>query len=291
MKIDKELANIFANLKYDNDIYYVYVGDVDSKFSDYTQDQLFTLEDNSWWFKYRAEVIHNIFKKFMDKDKITIDIGGGNGFTTRFMEEQNAKTVLLEPSLGACKNANKRGLNNVVCGTLSENDVFDNSIPQAMLLDVLEHIEDDETFLCLLNKKLQSGGGILVTVPAFSCLWSSEDDSAGHYRRYNYKQLRNIAEKCGFEVKYENYFFSFAFLPILLIRVFLEKIGILKKSSSRSEKELREIAEKQFKERKGIVGTILSFLEKIEIKRLINGSKIKFGSSLICVLEKKSAAL
>ena len=128
----------------------------------------------------------------------------------------------------------------------------------------------------------------MLTAPPFNSLGSSEDDSIGHYRRYSQKQLRNLAEKCGFEVKYENYFFSFAFLPILLVRVFLEKIGILKKTSVRSKQELNEIAEKQHKERKGIVGAFLSFLEKIEIKRLINGSKIKFGSSLICVLTKKT---
>lgn len=114
------------------------------------------------------------------------------------MQEQNAEMVLLKPTLEVCKNAKKRGLNNAVCGALSENDVFDNAIPQAMLLDVLEHIENDEDFLRLLYKKLEPDGKVLITVPAFKCLWSNEDVSAGHFRRYRDKQLKNVAEKCGF---------------------------------------------------------------------------------------------
>ena len=159
MKTDNELTDIFAKLEYKDEIYNTCIGDIDTQLSDDTQNRMFMLEDSSWWFKYRAEVIHSIFEKFMDKEKMTVDIGGGNGFTTKFMEERNAKMALLEPSLHTCKNAKKRGLHNVVCGTLSENDVLDNSIPQAMMLDVLEHIENDEAFLCLLNNKLQNGGG------------------------------------------------------------------------------------------------------------------------------------
>lgn len=159
-------------------------------------------------------------------------------------------TILLEPAFGACKNAKKRGLNVVVCGILSENDVNDGS------------------------------------VPACKCLWSSEDDSAGHFRRYNYRNLKETVEQCGFTVKYENYFFEFAFLPILLVRVFLEKIGILKSSSNRTKEEKKKVSEKQFKERKGIVGGILNMCETVELKRLMKGSKVRFGSSLICIIQK-----
>ena len=57
-------------------------------------------------------------------------------------------------------------------------------LEQAMLLDVLEHIENDKEFLILIKKKLKINGRLLITVPAFEKLWSSEDDAAGHFRRY-----------------------------------------------------------------------------------------------------------
>lgn len=223
----------------------------------------------------------------MSRSLATIDIGGGNGFTTNYLQKKGAETILLEPAPGACKNAKKRGLKNIVCGILSDDDVSDGSIPQAMLLDVLEHIEDDESFLKLLNKKMEDGGKVLITVPASKSLWSSEDDRAGHFRRYDRKRLRALAEKCGFSVKYENYFFEFAFLPILLFRVIFEKTGLIKDRGSRSREEQSKLADKQFKERGGMVGAILNVVEKAEMKRLLKGSKIRFGSSLICVIEKR----
>lgn len=275
---------IFQNSKYDSNMY-LYNATVETKFSDEAQDDLYAIESSSWWFKYRAEVIWNIFNKFME-NKFTVDIGGGNGFTTKYLQDRNVETCLLEPTYKACENAKARGLNNVVCGILSETDVRDGSIPQAMMLDVLEHIEDDAGFLSLLNKKLPINGRVLITVPALKCLWSSEDDAAGHFRRYNRKHLRNIVEECGFKVNYENYFFEFAFVPILLIRVFLEKILVLKRTDKRSKEEKEKVAKRQFKERGGIVGAVLNFLEKAELRRLNKKSKIKFGSSLIFVIEK-----
>lgn len=286
--MDNEIMGIFPNAEYDSNIYiYIYNSAVKTKFSDEAQEHLFAIESNSWWFKHRANVIHNIFKKYMD-NKLTIDIGGGNGFTTKYLQDNGVETCLLEPTYAACVNAKKRGLNNVVCGILSEKDVRDVSIPQAMMLDVLEHIEHDTEFLLLLNKKLSKAGKVLITVPALKSLWSSEDDSAGHFRRYDHKLLRKTAEECGFKVIYINYFFEFAFLPILLIRVFLEKLHILKRTDMRSKEEEEKIANDQFKERKGIVGAVLKFFEKQELKRLNKGTKIRFGSSLICVIEKIS---
>ncbi len=244
------------------------------------------MEDNSWWFKYRAEVIHNIFLNFLNTENLTIDIGGGNGYTTNFLEKRNINTALLEPALEACVNAKKRGLKNIVCGVLSEEDVTDNSIDQAMLLDVLEHIENDVDFLKLLNKKMTSDGKVLITVPALKILWSSEDDNGGHFRRYNLKLLKETAEKAGFKVEYINYFFEFGFLPILLIRVLFEKIGLLKRIEARNDSEKKKIADKQFKQRGGLIGFALNFFEKIELKRLVNNKKVRFGSSLICVIKK-----
>ena len=121
------------------------------------------------------------------------------------------------------------------------------------MLDVLEHIEHDDEFLKTLWGKLDTDGRVLLTVPAFPVLWSSEDDSAGHYRRYRLKELTNRVQAAGFKVLYMNYFFEFLFLPILLARVGFEKIGLLKRSEERTEEEKKRISVSQFQEKKGIV--------------------------------------
>ena len=129
---------------------------------------------------------------------------------------------------------------------------------------------------------------MLLTVPSFPILWSSEDDSAGHYRRYRLKDIKKLAQKTGFDLLYINYFFEFLFFPILLIRVGLEKIGLLKRSEQRTEEEKKRIADRQFQKKKGIVNWALERMENIEISRLKRNRKVRFGSSIICVLEKRS---
>jgi len=59
-----------------------------------------------------------------------------------------------------------------------------------LLLDVLEHQEDDKTFLRELVGKMAPGSKLLLTVPALERLWSSWDVALGHYRRYERDTLR-----------------------------------------------------------------------------------------------------
>lgn len=47
----------------------------DTAFSDETQGELMDLEDNSWWFTYRAEIIIGLMDRYFSKNKRTLDIG------------------------------------------------------------------------------------------------------------------------------------------------------------------------------------------------------------------------
>ena len=129
-----------------------------STFTDQQQTSLFQLEDQSWWFQYRVSVILSLMKRFFLPDRTTIDIGGGNGYTTSVAQKAGFKTVLIEPSFIACQNAVQRGINEVACGTVTEDSILDSSIEQILLLDVLEHVKADSDFISLLHKKLRGGG-------------------------------------------------------------------------------------------------------------------------------------
>lgn len=280
------MQKFFKEIYMKKGIWFFSCEEVQSMFSDEKQDRLFELEDISWWFKYRAKVIYSIAELYFQKDQNAFDVGGGNGYTTWRMQRKGYKVALLEPSLKACKNAKKRGVKTVICGTLEQQNIEDDSVPQIFLLDVLEHIEHDIEFLKLIRRKLVQGGKILITVPALQILWSSEDDEAGHYRRYTVKQLKENASKSGFRVCYISYFFSFLFLPILIVRVGLEKIGLVKRNENRTVEENKEIQRREFQERGGIVQLVLHMLEKAELRRLVRHRKIWLGSSIICVLER-----
>ena len=138
----------------------------------------------------------------------------------------------------------------------------------------------------LLRKKMKRKGICLITVPAFMCLWSSEDDAAGHFRRYRLNSLCKLLESCGLEICYKSYFMGFLFIPILIVRVFFERIGLLKRQDERTDEERKIIAESQFKSNIGLVNTILAFFERIELKIMNKQNRVPFGSSIIIVAKK-----
>jgi len=69
-------------------------------------------------------------------------------------------------------------------------------------LNVLEHIEDHET--ALENKRLileQTGGRLVLLVPADMALYSGLDQGLGHFRRYGRTEVEGLLQCAGFEVE------------------------------------------------------------------------------------------
>lgn len=67
-------------------------------------------------------------------------------------------------------------------------------------LDVLEHIEDDQSLLTRLAQIVEPGGHVLVKVPACPWLYGSVDVASDHYRRYNRPMLRHLAARAGLDL-------------------------------------------------------------------------------------------
>jgi len=77
----------------------------------------------------------------------------------------------------------------------------------AVLVNVLEHIEDDTGGLKELAAQLVSGGRLALWVPAHMQLYSDFDRSIGHYRRYTRADLHQKLVDAGFvvdDVRYVN---------------------------------------------------------------------------------------
>ena len=51
----------------------------------------------------------------------------------------------------------------------------ESSFDAAFILDVLEHIDEDETVLREIRRVLRPGGSLLITVPAFMFLYGRQD--------------------------------------------------------------------------------------------------------------------
>jgi len=71
----------------------------------------------------------------------------------------------------------------------------------ALLLDVIEHLDDDRGTLQHIAPLLQPNGLLIVSVPALPELFSDFDRIQGHRRRYTPETLRAAFEDTGFTVQ------------------------------------------------------------------------------------------
>ena len=93
-----------------------------------------------------------------------------------------------------------------------------------LLLDVLEHVQEDKRFLAeVVDRYLEKGGNLIVTVPAFPGLYSRHDAYLAHYRRYGRKQLVQLVRDSNLFCIRSGYLFL-SLLPIRFAEVLRERI-------------------------------------------------------------------
>jgi hypothetical protein len=240
-------------------------------------EQCHQLEERSFWFQHRNKCISILVKHF-SQNKTFWDIGGGNGFVSRHLQNQGVETVLLEPGQQGAQNAKSRGIDHIICGSLEDSGIKAGAIESAGMFDVLEHIEDDKVFLKKLHVASNQDAYLYLTVPAYNFLWSNDDKNAGHFRRYTLKQLSARLAECSFKVVYQTYFFSFLPIPVLLFRTIPSLLGLNKNSGNMKKHE---------NEHSGF--RLLALLSKIcrwEQERIGALRSIALGGSCLVVAKK-----
>jgi len=75
----------------------------------------------------------------------------------------------------------------------------DRQFDSIVMLDVLEHLEDDLGILRRLRSRLREGGTIIVKVPAIPGIYNRMDKAVGHFRRYNRARLLNVMQSAGYD--------------------------------------------------------------------------------------------
>jgi SAM-dependent methyltransferase len=88
-----------------------------------------------------------------------------------------------------------------------------------IMINVLEHIEDDAGVVRTVFDSLSPGGSLVLFVPALEWLMSDLDRAVGHYRRYEKHGLEKLLQKEGFEVVKNTYFDFLGIAPWYLFYV------------------------------------------------------------------------
>ena len=241
----------------------------------------FAIEENSFWFRHRNKCIVSIVNAYPPNNNETIfDIGGGNGFVSFGLANAGFDVALVEPGVAGSSQAKNRGIKNVICATTNTAKFKPHSLPAVGLFDVIEHIEDDLAFLQSIKGLMKKEGCLYATVPSYSFLWSEEDVSAGHFRRYTLESISEVLKTAGFQVEFSSYIFRFLPLPVFLLRTLPYRIGL-----SKGERKTNNIS-RDHTVKDGIKGKILDSLLQSEIENLNKKKPMMFGGS--CLLVAKS---
>ena len=273
-----DIRSISADLILGEDEIWYSINDQEVSYPSNGNESTFIVEDDSFWFKHRNTCIASLVKSYPPEDNGTIfDIGGGNGVVSAELAKEGFDVALVEPGRTGAFNAKGRGLKNIICATISTAKFKQKSFPAVGLFDVIEHVEDDLSFLKSIRDLMKKGGRLYVTVPSYSFLWSEEDVLAGHFRRYALRDITSMLKAAGFEIEFSSYIFRFLPVPIYLLRSLPYKIGWFT-LDSKSSNISRDHAVKG-----GITNKILSSILQQELKNLNNKKSMRFGGSCILV--------
>lgn len=80
-------------------------------------------------------------------------------------------------------------------------------------INVLEHIADDEAELVKARRALHPEGRLCLFVPALPRLYSEQDRSVGHFRRYRRRDLQDKVQRAGFTIRETRWFDIAGILP------------------------------------------------------------------------------
>jgi SAM-dependent methyltransferase len=242
----------------------------------------FQVEDSSFWFRHRNACILEAVRQYPPSGPL-FDVGGGNGFVAKTMQDAGFEVVLVEPGAVGARNARWRGIHYVVRAALEDAGFPADSLHAISLFDVVEHMEDDHKFLETIRFHLSVNGRVYLTVPAYQALWSLEDIAAGHHRRYSSRAIRRLLVEAGFAVEFLTGFFQFLPPAIFVLRVVPFRLGL---AISSEADEMGSKIRRQHEIKSGWISGPLNWMQQREITRIRRRRQARFGASWLVVARR-----
>lgn len=191
--------------------------------------EMMEVEDKHWWFVARRSIIETVISQLnLPKSAEIFEAGCGTGGNLAMLS-RHGQVYAMELNETARAVASELHIGDIHPGCLPDNLPFpDKKFDLIVLLDVLEHLEDDRASLQALSAKLKPSGWLLITVPAFPWLWSRHDELLHHKRRYLLHHLRQTTIDAGYDTHFVSYF-NFILFPliatVLLVQSWLNRGG------------------------------------------------------------------
>jgi len=152
--------------------------------------------------------ILDFFAPYLGKKIIEIGAGAGTFSELLLRIDRISKLVLFEPGANLFPLLQEQFLDNsrvrLQPGSFDPS-VLEEPADSIVLVNVLEHISDDDALLLQIRQSLRPGGRVLLFVPALEWNYGSLDRAFGHHRRYSKPGLRKKLEHAGFRIEQARY--------------------------------------------------------------------------------------
>ena len=149
-----------------------------------------------------------------------LEVGAGHGTFTGLLSARSARVAATDVS-ERCVSILRSRFDDDPRVTVLQGSAADAAelppFDSAVLINVLEHIEDDDRALRELSATLKPGGRLVLWVPAFTLLYSDFDRRIGHYRRYRKAGLAEKLNSAGYDVADLRYINSVGALAWLVV--------------------------------------------------------------------------
>lgn len=234
--------------------------------------EMAAIQNRHWWFVARSRILASVIGKLsLPPSAKILEIGCGTGGNLAMLSKFGGLSA-MEFDDNARAIAMKLGICPVAAGGLPEPVPFeDGKFDLVCLLDVLEHIGDDEEALSRAGRLLRPSGRLLVTVPAYAWLWSAHDEVHHHRRRYTAEMLRQRAQNANLIVGKLGYFNTLLFPVIALARMIEKLSGHASGSDATMPSPL--------------LNRLLTWIFSLE-RHIVPRSAFPFGTSILAVLSR-----
>ena len=167
-----------------------------------------------WYYRSKAAALRRAVGRLQPKR--LLDVGAGSGFFSRHLLAEGGAQSALCVDIGYPADRDDSVAGKPV---LYRRDTGPTDCDLVLMMDVLEHVDDDVGLVRHYAAKVPQGAHFLATVPAFRFLWSGHDVFLEHKRRYRLPEIEATMRTAGLEVVHGSYFFGFVFPLAAAVRL------------------------------------------------------------------------
>ena len=243
------------------------------------------IEEHHWWFVARRQIVGQVLRSVLPAGcgRTVLDLGCGTGGNLGALSSAYDCTG-LELDGEAVRFASSR-YPDVSFHEVSildfESWPIHEPVDACLLMDVIEHLDDDRGAVENAARILKPGGHVLIMVPADPVLWSRHDEHHGHRRRYRPADIRHLLSDLPLSEVLVTGFNARLYWPIRLWRWLQIRVPMLRARGRTGDLSMPP----------AIVNRALTRLlagESVRVQASLSGSRAPYprGVSLLALLRK-----